>query len=74
MNEPHFGYIGHPSLHEFDYNTHLHLGDIRGFIYADCKLQTFTLSTYSVGTSIIRVGCGASDSYPALDSYIPLAI
>lgn len=29
MNEPHFGYIGHLSLHEFDYNTHLHLGDMR---------------------------------------------
>ncbi|KAI0260076.1 cytoplasmic protein [Gloeopeniophorella convolvens] len=28
MNEPHRGYINLPSLHEFDYNTDLHLGDV----------------------------------------------
>lgn len=29
MNEPHRGYISLPSMHEFDYNTDLHLNDIR---------------------------------------------
>ncbi|KAG8959135.1 hypothetical protein FRC05_008056, partial [Tulasnella sp. 425] len=28
LNEPHAGYIGLPSMHEFDYNTDLHLNDI----------------------------------------------
>ncbi|KAF8266909.1 cytoplasmic protein [Lactarius quietus] len=28
MNEPHRGYIDIPSLHAFDYNTDLHLGDV----------------------------------------------
>ena len=31
MNEPHRGYIDLPSLHGFDYNTELHLGDIRAY-------------------------------------------
>jgi hypothetical protein len=31
MNEPHRGYIDLPSLHEFDYNTDLHLGNIRAY-------------------------------------------
>ena len=29
MNEPHRGYIDLPSLHEFDYNTDLHLSAVR---------------------------------------------
>ena len=29
LNEPHPGYIGLQSLHGFDYNTNLHLGEIR---------------------------------------------
>ena len=29
MNEPHRGYIDLPSLHEFDYNTDLHLSHVR---------------------------------------------
>ncbi|KAH8977678.1 glycoside hydrolase superfamily [Lactarius akahatsu] len=28
MNEPHRGYVDLPSLHGFDYNTDLHLGDV----------------------------------------------
>ena len=31
MNEPHRGYIDLPSLHGFDYNTDLHLGDVRAY-------------------------------------------
>lgn len=31
MNEPHRGYIDLPSLQGFDYNTDLHLGDIRAY-------------------------------------------
>ncbi|KAG8923855.1 hypothetical protein FRC02_010851 [Tulasnella sp. 418] len=37
MNEPHRGYINLPSLHEFDYNTDLHLNDIPS------ALQSFAL-------------------------------
>jgi hypothetical protein len=29
MNEPHRGYIDLPSLHQFDYNTDLHLSHVR---------------------------------------------
>lgn len=29
MNEPHKGYVQLPSMHEFDYNTELHLGHMR---------------------------------------------
>jgi hypothetical protein len=29
MNEPHRGYIDLPSLRKFDYNTDLHLGNVR---------------------------------------------
>lgn len=29
MNEPHRGYIELQSMHEFDYNTDLHLGHVR---------------------------------------------
>lgn len=29
MNEPHRGYVELQSLHEFDYNTDLHLGHVR---------------------------------------------
>lgn len=31
MNEPHRGYINLPSLHEFDYNTDLHLSHVREY-------------------------------------------
>ena len=31
MNEPHRGYVDLPSLHGFDYNTDLHLGDVRAY-------------------------------------------
>ena len=31
MNEPHRGYIELPSLHEFDYNTDLHLSHVRKY-------------------------------------------
>ncbi|KAG8938934.1 hypothetical protein FRC04_007323, partial [Tulasnella sp. 424] len=37
LNEPHAGYIGLPSMHEFDYNTDLHLNDIPS------ALQSFML-------------------------------
>ncbi|KAN0133059.1 glycoside hydrolase [Lactarius tabidus] len=37
MNEPHRGYIDLPSLHSFDYNTDLHLGDVPSV------LQSFVL-------------------------------
>ncbi|KAG8901460.1 hypothetical protein FRB99_005289 [Tulasnella sp. 403] len=37
MNEPHRGYISLPSMHEFDYNTDLHLNDVPS------ALQSFTL-------------------------------
>lgn len=33
MNEPHRGYINLSSLHNFDYNTDLHLGNVRAYIY-----------------------------------------
>lgn len=31
MNEPHRGYIDVPSLHEWDYNTDLHLAYVRTY-------------------------------------------
>ncbi|KAH9985691.1 glycoside hydrolase family 5 protein [Russula vinacea] len=37
MNEPHRGYIDLPSLHKFDYNTDLHLGNVPS------ALQSFLL-------------------------------
>lgn len=37
MNEPHTGYIGLPSMHQFDYNTDLHLNDVPS------ALQSFML-------------------------------
>jgi hypothetical protein len=40
MNEPHRGYIDLKSLHEFDYNTDLHLGVVREW----CPLVVFFLS------------------------------
>jgi hypothetical protein len=33
MNEPHRGYIDLPSLQGFDYNTDLHLGDVRAYTH-----------------------------------------
>jgi hypothetical protein len=33
MNEPHRGYVDLPSLHGFDYNTDLHLGDVRAYTH-----------------------------------------
>ncbi|KDQ21322.1 glycoside hydrolase family 5 protein [Botryobasidium botryosum FD-172 SS1] len=39
MNEPHRGYIQLPSLHEFDYNTDLHLHD------APSAIQSFALAS-----------------------------
>jgi hypothetical protein len=43
MNEPHRGYIDLPSLYGFDYNTDLHLGDIRAYTLpcSFCKLASF---------------------------------
>ena len=38
INEPHSGYVGLPSLNAFDYNTDLHLSDIRELIASN--LQT----------------------------------
>jgi len=31
INEPHPGYTGDPNLQNFDYNTNLHLAEIREF-------------------------------------------
>ncbi|KAI0293137.1 glycoside hydrolase family 5 protein [Multifurca ochricompacta] len=39
MNEPHPGYVDLPSLHGFDYNTDLHLGDVPS------AFQSFLLGT-----------------------------
>jgi hypothetical protein len=44
INEPHPGYIGLQSLHGFDYNTNLHLGEIRTSFPSD---QTFLFNPSS---------------------------
>jgi hypothetical protein len=41
MNEPHRGYINLPSLHKFDYNTDLHLGNVRTYA-SPCCLESLT--------------------------------
>jgi hypothetical protein len=43
MNEPHRGYIDLKSLHEFDYNTDLHLGVVRECL-SSCSFGGFFLS------------------------------
>jgi hypothetical protein len=41
MNEPHRGYIDLKSLHEFDYNTDLHLGVVREWCLFSCRFLSF---------------------------------
>jgi hypothetical protein len=48
MNEPHRGYIDPKSLHEFDYNTDLHLGVVREWCLFSCRFLSFLSGFFSL--------------------------
>jgi hypothetical protein len=49
MNEPHRGYIDLKSLHEFDYNTDLHLGVVR-----ECRFLSFGVFSFLYGSVVLE--------------------
>ena len=53
MNEPHKGYIDLPSLYKFksDYNTDLHLGHIRAYIYLGAQRSSAYAGQHAVDTA-----------------------
>ena len=53
MNKPHRGYINLPLLYKFksDYNTDLHLGHIRAYIYLSAQRSSAYTGQHAVGTA-----------------------
>ena len=78
MNEPHRGYIDLPSLHSFDYNTDLHLGDVRAYTHP--TTQSTWAHAYqpawhglSLGLPVFPPRRGSSDHCRPLDAILPVA-
>jgi hypothetical protein len=56
MNEPHRGYIDLKSLHEFDYNTDLHLGVVREWCLFSYRFLPFFRGVFSFSFWECRFG------------------
>ena len=78
MNEPHRGYIDLPSLHKFDYNTDLHLGNVRAYSLPCCSVSprpmlTPMRHTFSIRLAIFPPRCWPSYYRRLLDTIFPHA-
>lgn len=78
MNEPHRGYIDLPSLHKFDYNTDLHLGNVRAYSLPCCSVSPRPMlipmrHTFSIRLAIFPPRCWSSYYRRLLDTIFPHA-
>ena len=78
FNEPHSGYIGIPSLNEFDFNTDLHLSHVRESIASNFADHTryqylFIFQLYSICFPIIPIGSWTSNLGTNMDTFIHYA-
>ena len=74
MNEPHRGYVDLPSLHEFDYNTDLHLREIRA-CYPPCVslASSLMLSSFSASAfASFMLGAGHPTHVPFYARSFPM--
>jgi hypothetical protein len=73
INEPHFGYVGLPSLHAFDYNTDLHLSHVRELIALNLQTITGINQLYSICFPVVPIGNWTSNLGINVDTFIPYA-
>ena len=76
FNEPHSGYIGIPSLNAFDFNTDLHLSNVRELIAKNFAVHTqyqIFLKLYSICFPIVPIGSWTSNFGINMNTFIHYA-